>query len=90
MRTLNRYIALTLVKGWILVTVIMLALFGLLQFVQELEHTAASYKTIDAALFVIRTLPQLGLDLAPATRSRSARQDASLRPPVARDGLASR
>lgn len=67
MPTLNRYIALTLIKGWILVTIIMLALFGLLQFVQELEHTGNRYKTIDAALFVLRTLPQLGLDLTPVS-----------------------
>ena len=65
MSALDRYMALALLKGWLLVGVIMLSIFGLLQFVQELEHVGGRYQASDAALFVLATLPQLGLDLAP-------------------------
>lgn len=67
MPALDRYIALALIKGWLLVGILMLSIFGLLQFVQELEHVGGHYKAVDAAFYVLRTLPQLALDLAPVT-----------------------
>ncbi len=67
MRALDRYIALALIKGWVLVGILILSIFGLLQFVQELEHVGGHYKAVHAAAYVLRTLPQLALDLAPVT-----------------------
>lgn len=65
MGALDRYIAASLATGWLLVLSVMLAIFGLLKFVDELEHVTGQYKVIDAAIFVVRTLPQIGLELAP-------------------------
>lgn len=67
MPALDRYIALALLKGWLLVGILMVSIFGLLQFVQELEHTSGRYHAVHAAQYVLRTLPQLALDLAPVT-----------------------
>lgn len=67
MSALDRYIATALIKGWLLVGVVMLSIFGLLQFVQELERVGGRYEAIHAAQYVLRTLPQLALDLAPVT-----------------------
>ena len=67
MPALDRYIAMALIKGWLLVGIVVISIFGLLQFVQELEHVGGNYKTIHAALYVLRTMPQLLLDLAPVT-----------------------
>ncbi|MEE9342390.1 MAG: LPS export ABC transporter permease LptG [Gammaproteobacteria bacterium] len=65
MNAFDKYIAMALLKGWLIVLTILLSVFGLLQFVQELEHVGQHYKTINAALFVLQTLPQLALDLMP-------------------------
>lgn len=67
MSALDRYVAIALIKGWMLVSVVILSIFGLLMFVQELEHVGGRYTILQAGLFVIRTLPRLGLDLAPVT-----------------------
>lgn len=67
MPALDRYIALALIKGWLLVGILIVSIFGLLQFVQELEHTGGRYTAVHAAQYVLRTLPQLALDLAPVT-----------------------
>jgi lipopolysaccharide export system permease protein len=65
MNAFDKYIASTLLKGWLVVLAVLVSVFGLLQFVQELEHVGQHYKTVNAAMFVIGTLPQLALELAP-------------------------
>jgi lipopolysaccharide export system permease protein len=62
---LDRYIATLLLSGWALVLAVLLAIFGLVQFVQETENISDSYHLIDAVQFVLHTLPQLALDLMP-------------------------
>lgn len=65
MTALDRYLTQSLIKGWLLVLAVLLAIFGLIQFVQEMENIGRNYHLIDAVEFVVRTLPQLALDLAP-------------------------
>ncbi len=63
--TLDRYIARKLVLGWLLVWLIMSSIFGLLAFVDEIERVTASYTVMDALRFILYTLPQRSMDLAP-------------------------
>jgi len=66
MSCLDRYIAASLMKGWSLVLVIMLALFSLFVFVVELDHVDNRYRVLNALRYVLLTMPQRGLDLSPA------------------------
>ena len=66
MMRLERYIAASLLKGWSLVLVIMLALFSLFVFVVELDHVDSRYRVLNALHYVALTLPQRALDLSPA------------------------
>ena len=65
MGRLDRYIAAALLKGWTLVLTVMLAIFSLLAFVEELEHVGGRYQVTDALRFVAYTMPQRAYDLAP-------------------------
>ena len=65
MGLLDRYIAWKLLKGWLLVWVVMASIFTLLGFVEELERTTERYQITDAVRFMLYTLPQRSLDLAP-------------------------
>ncbi|MDT8386351.1 MAG: LPS export ABC transporter permease LptG [Thiogranum sp.] len=65
MSRLDRYIGGYLLSGWILVWLIMSAIFSLLTFVDELERTSDLYRVSDAALFILYTLPQRSMDLVP-------------------------
>jgi len=65
MNTLDRYLARALAVGWLLVLVVLLAIFGLIQFVQEMEAISGHYQIGQVSEFVLRTLPQLALDLVP-------------------------
>jgi len=65
MGRLDRYIAWNLLKGWLLVWLIMSAIFSLLAFVDELERTNERYQIPDAILFILYTLPQRSMDLIP-------------------------
>lgn len=65
MGLLDRYIAWKLLKGWVLVWLVMTSIFTLLGFVEELERTTESYQIVDAVRFLLYTLPQRSLDLAP-------------------------
>lgn len=62
---LDRYIAAALFKGWALVLVVLLAVFSLLAFVDELDHIGGRYRAVDALRFIALTMPQRALDLAP-------------------------
>ncbi len=65
MTVLDRYIARSLITGWAMVLIVLLAIFGLIQFVQEMEAIGGHYQLVDVVQFVLRTLPQLALDLVP-------------------------
>jgi len=65
MGCLDRYIAWKLVKGWLLIWVVVSAIFGLLAFIEELDRVNEHYRTLDALHFVLYTLPQRSMDLAP-------------------------
>ena len=65
MGRLDRYIGAALFKGWLLVWVVMSAIFSLLGFVDELERVAALYRISDAVSFILYTLPQRSMDLMP-------------------------
>lgn len=65
MGLLDRYIAWKLLKGWVLVWMVLTSIFTLLGFVEELERVTERYQIVDAARFMLYTLPQRSLDLAP-------------------------
>ncbi len=65
MGRLDRYIAGKLFQGWVLVWVVMSAIFGLLALVEELERVNPRYQVVDALQFIVYTLPQRSMDLAP-------------------------
>ncbi len=62
---LERYIASNLVKGWLLVLLVLGAVFGLIGFIQELDHTRFGYGTMAVARYTLFILPQQLVSLAP-------------------------
>jgi lipopolysaccharide export system permease protein len=62
---LQRYIAGSLVKGWLLVLLVLGAVFGLISFTQELDQTQAQYGTWEAARYTLMVLPNQLVSLAP-------------------------
>jgi lipopolysaccharide export system permease protein len=62
---LQRYIGVSVVKGWLLVLVILGLIFGLISFIQELEHTRDNYNALAVARYTLLTLPNQLLSLAP-------------------------
>ena len=65
MNCLDRYIAHKLLAGWLLVWLTMSAIFGLLSTIEELDRVTERYTVMDALQFVLYTLPQRSLELAP-------------------------
>jgi lipopolysaccharide export system permease protein len=65
MNCLDRYIARKLLAGWLLVWLIISAIFGLLSTVEELDRVTERYTVTDALQFVLYTIPQRSLELAP-------------------------
>lgn len=65
MTVLDRYIGLSLIKGWLLVLLVVLAIFGLLAFVDELGRVNNRYQVFDAFWYVCLTMPRRMFDLAP-------------------------
>ncbi|MFQ5643932.1 MAG: LPS export ABC transporter permease LptG [Thiogranum sp.] len=65
MGCLDRYIAWKLLQGWILIWLVVSAIFGLLTFIEELDRVTDHYQTLDALHFVLYTLPQRSMELAP-------------------------
>lgn len=63
--TLDRYISRKLLISWVLVWLIMSSIFGLLAFVDEIERVTTLYTVMDALQFILYTLPQRSMDLAP-------------------------
>lgn len=68
MRILDRYIASTLIRAYSIVLLILVSLFSFLALVKELDEVGNhNYRLVDAASYVVLTLPQRVLDLAPIT-----------------------
>lgn len=65
MRILYLYIARTLVTGWLITALVLTTVFGLIFFIQELEHTAQSYQVPEVVRFVLMILPQEMFKLTP-------------------------
>lgn len=65
MNRIDRYIAWQLLKDWLLVWVIMSAIFSLLAIVKELERVNSRYQTSDVVQYILYTLPQRSMDLVP-------------------------
>lgn len=65
MSILDRYIARALIQGWVMVALVLSAVFGLLAFVEELNHIGFRYQLVDVLRFVAMTTPQRAVDLAP-------------------------
>jgi len=62
---LERYIGLSVAKGWLLVLLVLGAVFGLISFTQELDHTELNYNAMAVARFTLLTLPNQLVSLAP-------------------------
>ena len=65
MSILQRYVAMSLVRGWLLVLLVLGSVFGLLGFIQELDHTRFDYDALAVARYTLFTLPQQLVSLAP-------------------------
>ena len=62
---LARYIGMSLVKSWLLVTLVLGAVFGLIAFTEELDRVSDAYDTMAAARFTLLALPNQLVSLAP-------------------------
>jgi lipopolysaccharide export system permease protein len=62
---LQRYIGVSLAKGWLLVLLVLGAIFGLIAFIQELSHTNGDYNMVAAARYTLLNLPNQLVSLAP-------------------------
>jgi len=65
MRRIDRYIAWQLLKDWMLVWMVISAIFSLLAIVDELDHVQYKYQTTDVVRYILYTLPQRSMDLVP-------------------------
>lgn len=64
MKTLDRYIAISIVKGYLLVVLVLVSLFSFLALVEELGDVGeGQYQLMDALFYVGLTLPRYILDL---------------------------
>ena len=62
---LQRYIGVSLAKGWLLVLLVLGSVFGLIGYIEELGRTGSDYTALDAARYTLLTLPNQLLGLAP-------------------------
>ena len=62
---LQRYIAAGLVKGWLLVLMVLAAIFGLITFIQELDHTRFGYNAAAVGRYTLFMVPGQLVSLAP-------------------------
>jgi lipopolysaccharide export system permease protein len=68
LRTLDRYVGLTLARSYVLALLALLAVFSIFAFVEELEDLGKGrYRLGNAALFILLTTPRRVIDLAPVT-----------------------
>jgi len=62
---LQRYIGVSVVKGWLLVLLVLGVIFGLISFTQELDHTEFNYNALAVARYTLLILPNQLVSLAP-------------------------
>ena len=62
---LQRYIAVNLVKSWLLVLLVLAAVFGLIGFIQELDRTRFDYNAAAVARYTLLILPHQLVSLSP-------------------------
>ena len=62
---LRRYIARNLMMSWLMVFLVLTAVFGLIGFIEELERTSRSYTVASVVNYTLLTLPQKVLSLSP-------------------------
>lgn len=68
LRTLDRYVGLTLVRSYVLSLLALVAVFSIFAFVEELEDLGKGrYRLRDIGIFVLLTTPRRIIDLAPFT-----------------------
>ncbi len=68
MKKLDRYIGISLARGYLLVLLALLAIFGVLAMVKQVDDLdKGNYQALDAFLYVLMTMPSRMLDLAPIT-----------------------
>lgn len=65
MNILQRYVAASLVRGWLVALLVAAAVFGLLAFVQELDRMHLEYDALAVARYTLFSLPQQLISLAP-------------------------
>ncbi|MFT5709592.1 MAG: lipopolysaccharide export system permease protein [Halioglobus sp.] len=65
MTLLKRYIAHNLMLGWLVVFLLLAAVFGLIGFIEELERTSGDYTVAAVIYYTLLTLPQKVLGLSP-------------------------
>tara|TARA_B100001123_G_scaffold375683_1_gene441852 strand:- start:1375 stop:2448 length:1074 start_codon:yes stop_codon:yes gene_type:complete len=65
-KTLDRYITVNLLKGFVVVMLLLLAIFTFLDFVEELDDISqGKYEIADAFVYVMLTAPERALTLVP-------------------------
>lgn len=62
---LQRYIGISVAKGWLLVLLVLGAVFGLISFTQELDRAEQGYDAMAVARYTLMTLPNQLVSLAP-------------------------
>lgn len=62
---LQRYLGVNMIKGWLLVMLVLGAVFGLVIFTEELDRTSQRYGTLAAARYTLLMLPNQLVSLAP-------------------------
>jgi lipopolysaccharide export system permease protein len=65
MMILQRYIGVSVIKGWLLAMVVLGSIFGLINFTQELDRISAGYNTLEVARYTLLVLPNQLVNLAP-------------------------
>ena len=65
MTVLTRYLAVTLLRGWLTTFLVIASVFGLLGFVGELDAAVGDYRAPAIGLYTLMILPQQLISLAP-------------------------
>jgi len=65
MTVLTRYLAMTLLRGWLTTFLVIAAVFGLLGFIGELDAAVGDYRAPAIGLYTLMILPQQLISLAP-------------------------
>ena len=67
MRLIRRYLSAELLKNWLLVTLVLSAVFALILFIEEVGRTNERYTALHALSYIALSAPQRAIDLAPVS-----------------------